>query len=974
MQPVPSKAVVDFVQKASAPRAATAAPRSPNFYQVMVPQQPPSPHPVMDTSMLAKLAKVQLPCASKVNVYTSQLHSAQMPRIHCPSSPRPRPRTTPRQDGVKKIVAPDDPPSSKHATLRLDTSSREHLEIKACMLARMYHVDIHALEAKMAALRRDQDGRRASLALGQEAYRRKTQFLLDHYFCVDPATASSSNSVLYDVVDEWTLRHEASTTEIESFWDAVNAHMEESYVLKATALNENEPNRIAILVALDCLSKLADALPAHGRLLRVLQLVLERGLFVSGTSSDRHPMLYFERTREHEATIGHHAQSLQAHEVYQAAPPGHKISRIIADVRDDDEKHRLMLHVVSNHLPQSKLGLAYLRDVVRSCDGFDQVELLRAMAASRSSFEVQGFLRVLFAAQPRAFVTFLDEHDATLDDALNGSDCVQRLLERHSTAFADLFARAPSLLSSILRASPQHQVLEQVVDQHRTAIAMYLGRKQEALASVLMLALKDNVLALEEFFVKSPKALRDVLLNRPTLLPGVVKATPAILSDVLVNAKVTFGKVVTESPVHLTHVCTAHAPAVAAVLSTNDCLSAILAHCPQALSEYLEKSPETLVDIAHRQPRLLSTLFAAFPDLLVEPLEANPTLISSLLTTNRQLMQAIRFEDLDSAPVAFRKMASSAAQTDMAVPAATVATAKLKKRHNILSNIVKRRRLGAAMERPDVLREIAKLYVRKILCDQIDDNSGLDRVSLAELVQDFYIQELGLKSASQKRIGSLVAGVKKIEKDSSRAKWFGILLGATPELYNAQAIDVYLQALTLLMPTPEIETRLGDGSKPTYVPLYIAKDLAHAIFPPYTPVVFLADLEARIVALPSICERPAKKRTSKALVLDPHHVFLSFDDVLDCVMTVWYDYQAHVDESLTLLFAQADEDGNGVLAYQEFGAMIKKFDPTCDDRTIMRIFNMCGEENDQGEHEIKPGDFATVMRTYPTRPPPDIPT
>ncbi|KDO31524.1 hypothetical protein SPRG_03452 [Saprolegnia parasitica CBS 223.65] len=914
MLPVPSKAVVDFVQKASAPRVATAAPRSPNLYRVMVPHEPPSPRPSMDTSMLAKLAKVQLPSASKVNMYTSQLHPVQTPRItHCPSSPRTRttPHPSPRQDVVRKMV--DDPVSSKHAALRLDTSSREHLEIKACMLARMYHVDIHALEAKMAALRRDQDGRRATLALGQEACRRKTQFLLDHYFCTDPA---SSNSVLYDVVDEWALRHEASTTEIESFWDAVNAHMEESYVLKATAVSDNQPNRIAILVALDCLSKLADALPTHGRLLRVLQLVLERGLFVPSTSSDRHPVLYFERARQHEATIGHHAQSLEEHEAYQAAPPGHKIARIIAGVSDDDEKHRLMLHVVSNHLPQSKLGLAYLRDVVRSCDGFDQVELLRAMVASRSSFQVQGFLRVLYAAQPRAFVTFLDEHDTTLDDALDSSDCVQRLLERHSTAFAALFARTPSLLSSILRACPQNQVLEQVVDQHRTAIALYLGRKQEALLSVLMLALKDNVLALEEFLVKTPKALRDVLLNRPTLLPGVVKATPAILSDVLVTAKVTFGKVVTESPVHLTHVCTTHAPAVAAVLSSNDCLGAILAHCPQALSEYLEKSPETLVDVAHRQPRLLSSLFAAFPDLLVEPLEANPTLISSLLTTNRQLMQAIRFDDLDAAPVAFRRMASSAAQTDLAVPSATVATAKLKKRHNILSNIVKRRRLGAAMERSDVLREIAKLYVRKILCDQIDDNSGLDRVSLAELVQDFYIQELGLKSASQKRIGSLVAGVKKIEKDSSRAKWFGILLGATPELYNAQAIDVYLHTLTLLMPTPEIETRMGDGSKPTYVPLHAAKDLARKIFPPHTPVAFIGDLNARVVALPSICERPVKKRNSKPRVLDPHHVILNLDDVMDCVMSVWYDYQAHVDRNLTLLFTQADEDGNGVLAYQ----------------------------------------------------------
>ncbi|OQR90965.1 hypothetical protein ACHHYP_05114 [Achlya hypogyna] len=976
---MPTKAVVDFVQKVSATRQPPRPPRESTFYETMVPRQPPSPRPVMDTSVLAQLAKVQLPSASKVNMYTSQLHPPTSPRVYCPRSPQTRPRTTPpspRSDAAK--------PEAKLPPV--DTAAREHLEIKACMLAHMYHVDVAAVEGRLEAQRHARDQRRASATadLCQERFRRKTQFLLDHYFCL--GEHSSKESVLYDVVEDWTLGPAATPGSIASFWDDVNAHMEASYVLKATALTDNQPNKMAILVALDCLGKLAASLPAHRRLLLVLKLVLERGLFVTpatNADADGHRQLYYERSLKHEETIGDHVRSLAVHEAYHAAPPVHKIARIIDAVQDVDEQHRLLLQVVSSHLPQSKLGLAHLREAVVRCPAKDQRELVRAIAATRSSLEATGFAHDLHAAHPRALVDFVEEHEGLLDALLlqDGGGCVQRLMERHAILFAGLFVRAPSVLANIVQVAPDNALLEQVVDVHRSAIAHYLGRKPELFIPVVAMALKDNILALEEFLVKTPKALRDVLLNRPTLLPGIVKATPSILADLLVNAKATFGKVVTEAPMHLTYVCTTHAAAIATVFSTTECLGPILSLCPQALSEYLERNPDAIVDMAHRQPALLASLFAAFPDLLVEPLEANPTLISTLLTTNRQLMQSIRFEDLDAAPVAFRKTATDATQTDAAAPAQQVAsaTSKLKKRHNILSNIVKKRKV-APMEKNEVMREIAKLYVRKILFDEIDDRSGLDRVSLAESTQDIYIQELGLKSASQKRIASLVAGVKKLEKECSRARWFGVLLGASPEMYNAQAIDVYLHALQLLIAAPDIENRMGDSSQPCWVSLHLAKNLPSEVFKSYAPPEFLADLQQRIAALPSTCERKASTKSTKHL--DPRHVQVNLDDVMDCVMTVWYEYQIRpvlwltlrisVDDNLTVLFAQADEDGNGVLTYQEFETMIKKIDQSCDDRTIMRIFNMCGEENEQGEHEIKPADFATVMRTYPVQAPNEV--
>ncbi|OQS06797.1 hypothetical protein THRCLA_01184 [Thraustotheca clavata] len=964
----PTKPVVEFVHKVTVAKKPITRSQEEDFYHTMFPKEQPRQRPKVDISSFAKLAKVHIPSTSKINLYTNQLNIPTSPSSTCPNNRALRPRTTPhlpspreRQTYLKE-AKPLKPPV-------VDTTTREHLEIKACMLAHAYGIDINELEASRGTLNHINDSNRIALQneMYQEACRRKTQFLLDHFFCFDHQTphVSAEDKILYEVIQEWALNHNSTQKDVSNFWDSVNAHLEESYILKSTVLTDNKPNRLTTLIALDCLGKLADSLPSHSRLISVIKCVLERGLFFPSTDlSTKNQKLYFDHAKELEETINQHTASLKSFKEFDASPPMHKISKTIAGISNDKERHDTLLQIVSNHLPQTKFGMTYLREAVVSAAFDDQLDLLNAMICQRVNFEVQAFVGVLHTAQPRALSTFINENDTVLDSIMmiDNGNSIQRFMERQANGMAQLFLKTISTLNGIIQTSPQ-ELLGQFVEHNRLLIAQYLAQKHDTLLQLMSIALKDNNLALEDYLVKTPKALRDIALNRPMLLASIVKSTPTILTDILVHAKPTFGKIMTEDLVHLTHICITYPSIIASILNTNENLFAILSGCTQALSTYLEKNPEAIMEIAHRRPGILTGLFASFPDLIVEPLEANPTLISSILMTNQQLMRSIRFEDLESAPIQFRKVASDATQTDVLLPAQNVAGVKMKKRYNILSNIVKKRKVNP-MEKSEVFREIAKLYVNKIQSDEVDDQNGLDRVTLAEATQDIYIQELGLKSTSQKRIASLVAGVKKFEKECTRVKWFGVLLGATPELYNAQAIDVFLRALQLLLPTVDMERRLADASQVCWIPQHNMEHVATQAFDIYTPPDVFSQLQQRLLTLPSVCERRNKRLSKVTAGDDLHHVYYNLDDIMDCVMSVWYEYQTRVNDELTVLFAQADGDGNGVLTYREFETMIKKIDPTCDDRTIMRIFNMCGEENDQGEHEIKPGDFATVMRTY----------
>jgi hypothetical protein len=135
------------------------------------------------------------------------------PFVLVPQSPKTRPVTTatrreqspslkwkhPQQrHGQRKVAEGEDiridigHSTTTGLNLMVDQRSREHVEIKACMLAHTHRLDVQELEnvgkrhrAKICLM---QDQRKALMTSETtyflEAARRKTQFLLDHYLCM----------------------------------------------------------------------------------------------------------------------------------------------------------------------------------------------------------------------------------------------------------------------------------------------------------------------------------------------------------------------------------------------------------------------------------------------------------------------------------------------------------------------------------------------------------------------------------------------------------------------------------------------------------------------------------------------------------------------------------------------------------------------------------------------------------------------
>ncbi|RLO08096.1 hypothetical protein DYB28_001271 [Aphanomyces astaci] len=841
------KAVADFVSKASASRPVTAVhPTSPGmssymsstepnlFHVLQVHEQPPILKRTIPTPHYAK--DLVSPQKTRLNFYLDQRQQVQT------HQPNPPPSWSPISPGTPRPVTVSSPSPREKANVTtprvVHVHGREHLEVRACMLAHRYRLDVDQLvkshddhRQSVAELKQQ---RRATLlpntANAQESARRKTQFLLDHYFDV----------------------------------------------MQATVVDAAHPHALAVHIALDCLTKVADRLPSYARLLHVLKVVLERALYVpdpvTPPPNDKPSIpprqLYVDQLAATQKSLDDCMAQIAAHKASQRVAPLDKIAGIVASAA----RHALLLNVVGQHLHQSTLGMDVVVAAATHASVSDQLTLMASVVAQRSLHDMQPLLLAIHNKHKHAMAMFMEDHaDAmealVLDDGGRG---IQRVMEANGPFFSDLFLRAPSLLNNALQAPTP--LLSQVVEQNRSAIAHVLGQKPDVFLHVLATALKDNnLLALEEYLVKTPKALRDVLLNRPTLLSGIVKSSP----NVLVNAKAAFARVVTEVPDHLTAVFNAHPSSIGTMFAASgDMLGPILDQCPQvshALTAYLENAPETIVDIAHRAPKLLSMLFARFPDLLVEPLEMNPTVLATFLASHKEILHAMPVHDFMNASSGggpFRKLAMAATQTEATVAMqkqVASGASKLKKRNNVLMQIVKKRKVNAMAE-ADVLKEISKLYAKKLVFDDIDDRSGLDRYSLAELTQ--------------------------IDKDNSRAKWFSVLLGATAELYNAQAIDVYLQALQFMVPPGDVEARLGDGSSPCFIPLQVAKELAVHAYDNSIPMDVRLQLQKRIVGLPTEAHVPdAVTSSSSSLPDDGLHMVVSLDDVMDCVMSMWYEYQ-----------------------------------------------------------------------------------
>jgi hypothetical protein len=245
------------------------------------------------------------------------------------------------------------------------------------------------------------------------------------------------------------------------------------------------------------------------------------------------------------------------------------------------------------------------------------------------------------------------------------------------------------------------------------------------------------------------------------------------------------------------------------------------------------------------------------------------------------------------------------------------------------------------------------MYESKLKADALDDEGGHPRDSLTEHVIDYYLQTLGQKSEATKAIQVLATSLRRYQTESLRIKWFGTFIGAigNPESFQLQACDFFLYSLQVLYAgDSEAISQVFSSQAPRYLELPVTIDLVRDRL--FRSKDSMDEVKALLVGLPDA-----------AIPLETGAVVVEVEVLLDHVMRTWIAIEERETKELIELFKRSDTDGDGVLEYSEFHAMVRIYDAKVDDRSILRMFKEAGVENEEsGEFIIMPDRFVEVMR------------
>ncbi|KAF1789777.1 Sugar isomerase (SIS) [Phytophthora cactorum] len=613
----------------------------------------------------------------------------------------------------------------------INPRAREHVEIKACLLARTHRLDVDELQRirgnNQLALNRYKMQRIISGGgpfsvdgSTHEEAKRKTTFLLRHFFTLQDSSPSPQDQLLHDVVNAWAIGDQATSDEISRLWKSINNHIEQSYLLRRKLVAKSDPDEISVVIAMDCLKKLPDRLPEYRRVLDVVIAVIESGLYLNNSADPSLPaiqdpaqddiqfpherrLLYFEAFR----ALQDSANSEQA---LQQPTTGRTSLKYWQD-KSTDMSLRQRIEALFNQLEN---------------DG-DKKELFGLLLRGNLSHlaELQKFaLENIDSLLERAPVAAENKNPALF----------QRLVDRHPQEFAAILWQSPYLTAHIFQGS--ENLVVRVLEQNVYRISQVLTQRGDVLLPLLSHIFKENT--------AKPYILSDILQACHSTLTKVLAASPEIVSSAIKTNPQALPQIVRED---------------------SNILATVFATVPQCLGDTLEKHPEFFVDLAHRKPAL-------------EPLETNPALFTTFLVYHRSVLPD--FNDPDFDPTVFklkttkkveigvqtsknlnqgrRKLRTreklrreceelleplrAVAAKDIAVTATSTQTTDAKTEEELLNE--------EAVSIAEILNEIARLYVAKMAADEHDDSMNRKRQSLADFMMELYTLELGFKSQARR--------------------------------------------------------------------------------------------------------------------------------------------------------------------------------------------------------------------------------
>eukprot|EP01029_Cantina_marsupialis_P030948 TRINITY_DN8651_c1_g1_i2.p1 TRINITY_DN8651_c1_g1~~TRINITY_DN8651_c1_g1_i2.p1 ORF type:complete len:234 (-),score=81.86 TRINITY_DN8651_c1_g1_i2:206-907(-) len=214
------------------------------------------------------------------------------------------------------------------------------------------------------------------------------------------------------------------------------------------------------------------------------------------------------------------------------------------------------------------------------------------------------------------------------------------------------------------------------------------------------------------------------------------------------------------------------------------------------------------------------------------------------------------------------------------------------------------------------------------------------------------LAETGVQSACSKRLSALMLAVQRLHKSTLRVKWFAVMTGLLDEKnYHPQGADFFLYVLGRLI-SPESISRCMSPPEPHFMPLSDVIPIMRSVFPSASQTQELVDLLNDLQS-PMI----SSGQTDSGRLVE-------VDGVLDCCMSVWFEGQSIESEVLRNIFRSFDDNGDGIITYDDFVCLTQKVDPQATTGQLMRMYKMCGIHNEKGEQVMTADDFVDVIRSH----------
>merc|ERR1711918_325359 len=91
---------------------------------------------------------------------------------------------------------------------------------------------------------------------------------------------------------------------------------------------------------------------------------------------------------------------------------------------------------------------------------------------------------------------------------------------------------------------------------------------------------------------------------------------------------------------------------------------------------------------------------------------------------------------------------------------------------------------------------------------------------------------------------------------------------------------------------------------------------------------------------------------------------VNVDRTLELIVEVLAVRLARIRAEFRKLFREGDDNGDGVLSYAEFHALVKKTAPHFSDRRVIRMFREALTSGKDSSFDIAPGTFAAICKAH----------